>query len=333
MPFLVNATHAMSTGASQVRGLGSSSQGMGLIVMGVCWWALRRMRLGQSIVAGGCDRSAVAAPDGLHNDAAVLRPFLLESLFPFLSLQGACRLDQANFAIHTGSTWGWEAKFLGLCQKYNLREPSVARVKAAEHDSRLRARMVFQQEVSPVIPFLSLWDFWVHHRATVIMSVAPICMGSLTVMLLHWLQCPSFDFSGGYPISTFFSDLTTLLENLPHDLLQFGGGGVGDCLLVIVFLVFGVWFVIILVKAGLGLLWMTLQFFDSVLGILGQSILANFCSLELAAYRSVGVLLGSCFTSFGLLALAFLAVLIAYGAARRRDLWKRQEFLQRVLCE
>mmetsp|Transcript_49835 Transcript_49835/g.91255 ORF Transcript_49835/g.91255 Transcript_49835/m.91255 type:complete len:187 (+) Transcript_49835:3-563(+) len=185
--------------------------------------------------------------------------------------------------------------------------------------------MAFQQQVS-WIPLTSLRDYLLHHRFTIVMSVAPICLGSLTVMLLHWLKCPSFDFSGGYPISTFFQDIGVMLEWFPQNLSGMSGGGVGDILVLVIMIPFLVWLVGITVKACLGIIWVTLQYCDSILGLLGQSILAPFRN-ELAVHRSVGVFLGSCFTSVGLLVFLLLAVLVAYRAARHRTIRKRRELM------
>merc|ERR1712060_255665 len=105
------------------------------------------------------------------------------------------------------------------------------------------------------------------------MTILPVCFGSLAVLLLHWLKCPSFDYTGGKPITSFFNDVGNMLTYLPQNMSVGGGGGILDLVMLVILVFFAVWFLINFFKACLGILWMLLQWCDSVLGSFGQWIL------------------------------------------------------------
>lgn len=321
---------ANSSGIASVTGLGTSSQGLGFLVMGICWWFLHHLGLTEPACPKDAKSSSHVADSG--DSAMLLRPFILAHVLPCLSLQDACSLDAASPAIRANSDWGWKLKFVILCEKLNIGESTVLHVKSKECAWRSRVKIVFQKSVS-WIPLISLWDYLACHRVKIMMTVIPICLGSFTVLLLHALKCPSFDFTGGQPLTSFVSDVQGMIRNIPwlmakHSASDYHNVAFWSLLNVLGLYFFALWFLALLAKACLGILWMVLQCCDSGLGSFGQWILLSPLHLDLAGHPSIGVFLGSLLTSIGLLVWALLVVFIAYDVVRRRTIRKRRELME-----
>lgn len=255
----------------------------------------------------------------------LLRPGVLACLFPFLSLQGACRLEATSSVVRLGCTWGWARKFECFCTRHGLGTEQVAQAKGQELDWRHRTRWVAERQLRSSRPLRGhLVDYW---RAMAL-SFLPICWSIVTTVVLHRLQLASSPFDVGEALSAAIEgwyssrpDCSMTCTRSICDLVSF----VSKLELADLIEIFNVQMVF-------GLALVLCELYDHASARFGRLVLLmplKRLNFDLEEHRCAAVFLGSAVASISALALAIATAFVAYCAAR----WRDMDLARRVMEE